>query len=68
MQKHYCVTAPTLTENFLSNRQEHPLSQTHTHHESRDVCLCGVWGQVDLPGRTALVLGIHHHAVACEAL
>lgn len=42
-------------------------SQTHAHHESRDVCLCGVWGQVDFLGGTTLVLGIHHHTVACEA-
>lgn len=32
------------------------------------MCLCGVWGQVDFLGGTTLVLGIHHHAVACEAL
>lgn len=38
-----------------------------THHESRDVCLCAVWGQVHLFGRSTLVLGVHHNTVACEA-
>ena len=39
----------------------------HTHHETRYVCLSGVWGQVDLFGGSALALRVHHHTVACEA-
>lgn len=45
----------------------HRQSQPNAHHESGDVCLCGVRGQVDLLGGTALVFGIHDHAVASEA-
>lgn len=40
----------------------------HTHHQSRDVCLRGVWGQVHLLGGTGLVFGVDHDAVAREAL
>lgn len=40
---------------------------THTHHESRDVSLGGVRGQVDLLGGAALVLRVDHHAVAGES-
>lgn len=39
-----------------------------THHKSRDVCLRGVRGQVNLFGRTALVFGVHHHTISREAL
>lgn len=39
----------------------------HVHHESRDVCLGGVRGQVDLFGWSALVLWVHHHTVPSEA-
>lgn len=43
-------------------------SRVSAHHESRDVCLRGVGGQVHLLSGATLVFGIHHHAVAGEAL